>query len=55
MTAVRSSPVRAVKQRLRTSDWDPGLVVVSVAAAIFSGVFIFLVLRRVRRVLDRAV
>ena len=46
MTAVRTSPVAAVKARLRSSEWDPGMVVVSVAAAVFAGVFIFLALRR---------
>ncbi len=46
MTATRTSPTAAVKRRLRTSEWDPGMVVVSVAAAVFAGVFIFLALRR---------
>ncbi len=46
VTAVRTSPVAALKARLRTSEWDPGLVVVSVAAAVFAGVFIYLALRR---------
>jgi len=46
VTAVRTSPVAVAKQRLRTSEWDPGLVVVAVAAAVFAGVFIFLALRR---------
>ena len=46
MTAIRTSPVAAVKARLRSSEWDPGMVVVSVAAAVFAGVFIFLALRR---------
>ena len=46
MTAVRSSSAAALKRRLRTSEWDPGMVVVSVAAAVFAGVFIVLALRR---------
>jgi uncharacterized membrane protein len=46
VTVARTSPVTTVKQRLRTSEWDPGMVIVAAAAAVFAGVFIFLALRR---------
>ena len=46
MIAVRRWSLASVKERLRISEWDPGLVIVCAAVAVFAGVFIFLALRR---------
>jgi len=46
VTVASHSTIASVRQRLRVSEWDPGLVVVLAAAAVFAGVFIFLALRR---------
>jgi uncharacterized membrane protein len=46
MTASWRAGVAAVRRRLRIADWDPGLVIVCAAAAVFAGVFISLALRR---------
>jgi len=37
---------RSARQRLRIAKWDPGLVIVCVAAALFAGAFIYLGLLR---------
>lgn len=46
MIARRKAPVAAVRHWLRTSDWDPGLLVVLAAAAAFAAYMIWLCVLR---------